>query len=201
MVFLSLFLRGGPLGRARRGRCITRDSYSLYSVRCSPARRCIGFGSSQDLPHICTPRQAATAYRALKSCLRWPGAAYWASKPTNSCSHRLAKPAIVTLLAERPIGLTATCSACIILCNRSQHSLYCSRQNPPNISKSVPRPLLRPVTAVQRAVLNSLCQVFDGDILHAFQICNGAGDLQNTVVRACTQALLLHRPFQQPLRV
>jgi len=45
-----------------------------------------------------------------------------------------------------------------------------------------PISLLRPIVAVERAVLDGFGDVAGGDILGAFQVGDGAGDLEDTVV-------------------
>src|ERR1700758_517677 len=64
----------------------------------------------------------------------------------------------------------------------------------------IERPL-SPVASVQRAVLDGLRQVRDGEAFGSLQVSYGASHLQDTVVRASRQALLLHGPLQQPLCV
>jgi hypothetical protein len=61
--------------------------------------------------------------------------------------------------------------------------------------------ILRPVTSVQSAVLNRFRNVFHRNVLFTSKIRYRPCYLQDTVMRPCTQALLLHRPLEQPLRI
>src|SRR5664280_1254446 len=60
---------------------------------------------------------------------------------------------------------------------------------------------LCPVAAVQRAVLDGLGNVPDGDVGLAAEVGDGAGDLEDAVVGAGAEALLLHGALQQALCV
>uniref|UniRef100_E6PYE0 Uncharacterized protein n=1 Tax=mine drainage metagenome TaxID=410659 RepID=E6PYE0_9ZZZZ len=60
---------------------------------------------------------------------------------------------------------------------------------------------LCPVAAVERAVLDGFSEVTDGEGFGAFEVGDGAGDLENAVVGAGAEALLLHGAFEQPLGV
>lgn len=63
------------------------------------------------------------------------------------------------------------------------------------------REVLRPVGAVERAVLNSFGDVFGLNEGSVFDIGDRAGDFQDAVVRAGAQPLLGHGPFQQSFAV
>jgi hypothetical protein len=62
---------------------------------------------------------------------------------------------------------------------------------------SVPSENLAPEAAVEGAVLNGFRDMAYGDGGLSIEVRNGAGDLQYPIVRARTQALLLHRSLQQ----
>lgn len=54
---------------------------------------------------------------------------------------------------------------------------------------------LRPVTAVERSILNGFGQVTYRQVLRALKVRNRPRHFQDAVVRACRQSLLLHRPL------
>src|ERR1035437_9318711 len=58
-----------------------------------------------------------------------------------------------------------------------------------------------PVAAVEGAVLDGLGDVADGDVLGAGEVGDGAGYLEDAVVGAGGEALLLHSALQQVLGV
>src|SRR6266481_445945 len=60
---------------------------------------------------------------------------------------------------------------------------------------------LRPVCSIQRSILNGFGNVLAFDLGIAFHVGDGARDLQNTVMRASAQALLLHGALQHALAV
>ncbi len=60
---------------------------------------------------------------------------------------------------------------------------------------------LRPIGAIQTAVLNRFRDVFGLEIHRIFQIGDGAGDFENAVVSAGAQALLRHGAFEQAFAV
>src|SRR5271156_5027160 len=60
---------------------------------------------------------------------------------------------------------------------------------------------LAPVTAVERAVLDRFGDVGNGQLCLAFEVGDGAGDLQDAIVGAGTEALLLHGAFEKLLGI
>jgi hypothetical protein len=60
----------------------------------------------------------------------------------------------------------------------------------------VEKPGSRPVAAVQRAVLDGLGQMRNGQVLGSFEIRDGAGYFEDAVMSAGGQALLLHGALQ-----
>lgn len=58
---------------------------------------------------------------------------------------------------------------------------------------------LRPVAAVERAVLDGLGQVRDGEMVGAFQVGDGARDFEDAVVGAGGESLLLHGALEKLL--
>ena len=60
---------------------------------------------------------------------------------------------------------------------------------------------LRPVGAVEAAVLDGFGDVFGFEVGGVFEVGDGAGDFQNAVVGAGAQALLGHCTFEQALAI
>lgn len=60
---------------------------------------------------------------------------------------------------------------------------------------------LRPVGAVQAPVLNRFGDVLGLQACRVFQVGYGAGDFQDAVVGASTQALLSHGAFEEALAI
>jgi len=58
-----------------------------------------------------------------------------------------------------------------------------------------------PVAAVQGSVLNGFGDVFDGDVLLGGEVGDGTGDLEDAVVGASAETLLLHGTLEQALGV
>ena len=56
-----------------------------------------------------------------------------------------------------------------------------------------------PVGAVERAIADGLRDVRRADFVCAFEVCDGAADLQDSIIRARRQPLPRHRLFQQTL--
>ena len=63
------------------------------------------------------------------------------------------------------------------------------------------QPASRPVASIQSAVLNRLRNMLHRNVFLVAQIRYRPCYLQDTVMRPSTQPLLLHRPFQQTLRI
>src|SRR5205085_9168654 len=55
-----------------------------------------------------------------------------------------------------------------------------------------------PVGAVERAIADGLRDVRRADFVGAFEVCDGAADLQDSIIRVCRQPLPRHRLFQNP---
>src|ERR1700679_4176156 len=61
--------------------------------------------------------------------------------------------------------------------------------------------MLRPVAAIESAVLDGFREVRDGEISGAFKVGDGAGDLEDAVVSAGGKTLLLHGALEESLGV
>src|SRR6185437_2035874 len=59
----------------------------------------------------------------------------------------------------------------------------------------------RPVAAVERTVLNGFSEMGDGELLGGFEVGDRAGDLENAVVSAGRESLLLHGTLEQAFGV
>ena len=64
-----------------------------------------------------------------------------------------------------------------------------------------PMNLLRPVAAVQSAVLDGFGKMGHGQVLSAFEVRNCASNFEDAVVSPRGEALLLHGPLQEPLGI
>jgi hypothetical protein len=58
-----------------------------------------------------------------------------------------------------------------------------------------------PVTTIEGAVLDGLGDVRDGQVRLTFQIGDGAGDIEDAIVGAGGESLLLHRALEKLLGV